>query len=61
MPEAAVVSVRGRVFDVAPRPAYVPGKKCPSCGGRMRLQSNFGITGKAYVCGRCIFSETVGQ
>lgn len=61
MPKAAAVSVRGRVLTVASRPAYVPGKKCPSCGGRMTLQSHFGLTGRAYVCGRCIFSETVGQ
>ena len=28
-------------------------KKCPVCGGTMRLHSRWGITGRAFVCGKC--------
>jgi len=45
---------------VAPRKqqSYVPRRKC-LCGGIMRLCGHYGLTGRAFVCGKCGSNITI--
>ena len=46
-----------RQETVAPRRrVVVQRRKCPACGGTMIQREHWGLTGKAFVCTKCITS-----
>ena len=56
---AAVRQARMRTVDVPVARRQVARRRCPACGGLATKRGNWGITGEAFVCGKCLTSTPV--
>ena len=53
---ALAVQQRRQVTVAPRRKVAVQRRKCPACGGTMVQRDHWGLTGKAFVCQKCITS-----
>ena len=56
---AAVRQARMRTVDVPVQRRQVARRRCPACGDIATKRSNWGITGEAFVCRKCLTSIPV--
>ena len=56
---AAVRQARMRTVEVPAARRQVARRRCPACGDIATKRSNWGITGEAYVCRKCLTSTPV--
>lgn len=55
----AVRQARLRTVEVPAARRQVARRRCPACGGMATKRNGWGLTGEAYVCGKCLCSIPV--